>query len=173
MHSTSSATVENYFREIALTPLNHTELLPTLLPLILGAIVIELYFGKHTQEELGWNTAVGNAIIWITTGITLLMTTPLSPGERTATYALIGAGGFVAYMDFFHEWSSQLAFRISSSAIVYTLAYVLVVMVKTSIPVTETSLKAAGAFVIASNIGFKILQMMETPANDRMEFRTP
>lgn len=170
MHLTSSATVENYFREIALTPFNHPELLPTLLPIIGGAIIIELYFGKHTEEELGWNTAVGNAVIWITTGVSLLMTTSLTPGERMATYALIGAGGLVAYMDFFHEWSSQLAFRLSSSAIVYTLAYVLVVMVKTSMPVNEVSLKAAGAFILAANIGFKVLQTLERPSNDGSDF---
>lgn len=164
MHLTSNAGLEEFLREFALAPVNHPELLPSLLPLILGALVIELYFGKHTREELGWNTSVGNAVIWVTTALSLMITTNLSPGERIATYTLLGAGGFVAYMDFFHEWSSQLAFRISSSAIVYTLAYVLVVMVRTPIPVNDISLKAAAAFVIAANIGFKVLQALEIPA---------
>lgn len=166
MHLTSNGALRTYVEEFFMAPLNHPELLPNLLPIIAGAIIIELYFGKHTTEELGWNTSVGNAVIWVTTGISLLMTTMLSPAERLATYGLIGAGGLVAYLDFFHKWSSELAFRISSSAIVYTLAYVLVVMTKTSVPVNTTSLKAAAVFVVLTNIGFRILQMMEKPADD-------
>lgn len=166
MHLTSSATVENYFRELVFAPVNHPELIPNLLPIIFGAIVIELYFGKHTQEELGWNTSVGNAVIWITTAVSLLMTTSLSQAEEIATYGLLGGGIFVGYMNFFHKWSSGLAFRISSSAVVYTLAYVLVVMANTSVPINETSLKAAGVFILAANAGFKVLQMMERPSND-------
>lgn len=167
MHLTSSGdSVEQILREIVFAPLNHPELLPGLLPLIGGAIVIELYFGKHSEEELGWNTSVGNAVIWVTTGLNLLMTTALDPQERMATYSLIGVGGLVAYMDFFHKWSSGIAFRISSSAIVYTLAYVLVIMVKTSIPVTAESLKAAAIFVVGANIGFRSLQGFETSEKD-------
>jgi hypothetical protein len=130
--------------------------------LIIGVFVIELYFGKHENEELGWNTAVGNSISWMSTGIILLITTETSPQERYATYGIIGAGALLGYLDFYHKLSDTVAFIVSSSGIVYTLAYISVIMIKTSMPVNMTTLKAAAIFTVAVNIGFKIIQSIET-----------
>ena len=160
---TGDYTVNNALETFALAPIRQTELLPTVLPLIIGVVVIELYFGKHTNEELGWNTAVGNSISWMSTGLMLLITTETTQQERLATYGIIGAGALLAYLDFYHKLSDTVAFIVSSSGIVYTLAYISVIMIKTSMPVNTTTLKAAGIFVISVNIGFKIIQSLETP----------
>ena len=159
-------TTEEIIKSFILTPVKQPEILPTILPLVLGAIVIELYFGKHEREDLGWNTAVGNAIIWVTTGVTLIITTQsLSQGEEYVAYTLIGFGSFVGYMDFYHKWSETIAFLVSSSGIVYTLAYIAVILIKTDTPVNETTMKASAIFFIATMIAFKILQSMETSQN--------
>lgn len=160
------ATVEQVLIDLLKAPFEHPDILPTLLPIILGAVVIELYFGKHKNEELGWNTSVGNAVIWITTGVSLVMTESLTPGEKLATYSLIGLGLFVGYMNFFHKWSKKIAFFVSSAGIIYTLAYVLVVLVKTDLVVTDNMLKASLIFVIGMNIMFKIIQSFETPSRE-------
>ncbi|MFB6145160.1 MAG: hypothetical protein ABEJ99_01495 [Candidatus Nanohaloarchaea archaeon] len=152
-------TATELLKQFVLAPVNHPEIIPTALPLLLGAFVIELYFGKHTSEELGWNTSVGNAVIWVATGVTLLMTNNLSVLERNAVYGLIGFGSFIGYMDFFHRWSPTIAFEISSAGIIYTLAYLLVVIIETDIPLGMKTLKAAVIFFLAANLGFKILQM--------------
>jgi hypothetical protein len=155
----------------ARVPLDNQQMLPTLLPLIAGAVVMELYFGKHKQESLGWNTSVGNAAIWMTTGISLLLTeTGLSQPELQATYALIAVGAFVTFMDFFHLWPSSVAFIVSSSAMVYTLAYTLVVVVKSSMVVNQTTLKAAALFFIGINLAFKIIQFLESDDDSSMNF---
>jgi len=152
-------------------PLENPDLLPSVLPIVAGAIVIELYFGKHKQESLGWNTSVGNAAIWMTTGVTILMTeTGLSQPELQATYALIGVGAFVTFMDFFHIWPSTVAFIVSSSAMVYTLAYTLVVVIKSSMVIDQTTLKAAALFFIAVNIAFKVIQFFESDDDSSMNF---
>ena len=155
-------TIRQALETFALAPVRQTELLPTVLPLIIGVLVIELYFGKHENEELGWNTAVGNSISWMSTGIILLITTETSPQERYATYGIIGAGALLGYLDFYHKLSDTVAFIVSSSGIVYTLAYISVIMIKTSMPVNMTTLKAAAIFTAAVNIGFKIIQSLET-----------
>lgn len=148
-------------------PIEHPEILPSILPIIGGLIVIELYFGKHKQESLGWNTSVGNAVIWVTTGLNLYMTEQMTQPELYATYVLIGLGVFVGYKDFFHQWSSSVAFFISSAGIVYTLTYILVVIVKTDLVPDEPTLKAAAVFFVVANVGFKILQGMETDQDRR------
>ncbi len=170
MSSLYGLTVEEVLKELIMAPLNHPEFLPTLMPLILGAVVIELYFGKHKTEELGWNTAVGNAIIWTTTGITLLLTEEPTGTGLYASYFLVLIGLFVGYMNFFHNWSKDIAFSVSSAGVIYSIAYVTVVVVKTGLTVDETVLKASLVFVVGFNILFKIIQMFETPARDEIGF---
>ncbi|WP_414838212.1 hypothetical protein ACK3SF_02320 [Candidatus Nanosalina sp. VS9-1] len=147
------------------TPVQNTEILPNVLPLILGLIVMELYFGKHKKESLGWNTAEGNAIIWLSTGLSLYFTPALGQMETYAVYALIGIGFFVAYMDFFHKWPSTVAFVISSSALVYTLAYTLVIVIKAPLPMNMVTYQAAGIFFVGVNILFKFIQGLETDSD--------
>lgn len=158
-HSQALTEVAEMF---ALAPVRHPEIVPTVLPIVAGAIVIELYFGKHKNEELGWNTSVGNAVIWITTGVTLYMTETLTTPEMYATGALIGLGLLVGYMDFFHKWSSTTAFMISSSGVVYTLAYILVIIVKTDLPMDQSTMEGAAVFFIGANVAFKLLQTLES-----------
>jgi len=158
--------VEEVLYRLVLAPVEHPELLPSLLPLIFGAVIIELYFGKHTTEELGWNSSVGNAAIWATTGINLIITSSLGAKERFASYFLVGVGGLIGYMNFYHKWSDSIAFIISSSGLVYSMAYVTVVVVKTSLPVNDTVLKASVIFIIGTNVVFKLIQGFEKPAQD-------
>jgi hypothetical protein len=142
-------------------PLNNPEMISTALPLILGAVIMELYFGKHKKESLGWNTSVGNAVIWMATGFSLYMSETLTQPELYATYVLIALGGFVTFMDFFHIWPSTVAFFISSSGLVYTLAYTLVLVIKTKAPMTRETLYAAAIFFIGINAVFKAVQFTE------------
>jgi hypothetical protein len=156
-------TVRGTIETLVLTPFRQPEILPTVLPLIFGALIIELYFGKYETEELGWNSSVANAVIWTTTGITLLLTTSMTQQERFAAYILIGIGALVGYMNFYHKWPDTVAFIVSSSGLVYTLAYISVIVIKTSTPINRVTLEAAAIFFIAVNVLFKLIQGFETP----------
>ncbi len=158
--------IQEVVMEFILAPMRYPEILPTVLPIIVGAVVIELYFGKHTNEELGWNTSVGNAIIWVTTGLVMYLTTDLGTQEKYATAGLVALGLGVSYLNFFHKWSSTLAFLASSSGIVYTLTYIFVVFVKTDMQLNNTVLKGAGIFLAGVIIAFHIIQSFETPVDD-------
>jgi hypothetical protein len=157
--------IPDALENFVLTPLQSPEILPSILPLAVGAIVIELYFGKHSDEELGWNTSVGNAVIWGTTGLNLLLTTQMNSTETLAAGSLVGVSLLIGYMDFFHKWPDTVAFVVSSSGVVYSLAYITVIMVKTAMPINGTTLKAAGIFFIAVNILFKVMQGFETSSS--------
>lgn len=160
------STIQEVIMEFILAPMRYPEILPTVLPIIVGAIVIELYFGKHTNEELGWNTSVGNAIVWVTTGLVMYLTTDLGTQEKYATIGLIGLGLGMSYLDFFHKWSSTVAFVASSSGVVYTLTYIFVIFVKTDMQLNSMVLKGAGIFLIGVIAAFKIIKSFETSAND-------
>lgn len=162
----SQGTLQEIVMEFVLAPVRYPEILPTVIPIIVGAVVIELYFGKHTNEDLGWNTSVGNAIIWVTTGLVMYLTTDLGTQEKYATFGLIALGLGISYLNFFHKWSSTVAFVASSSGIVYTLTYIFVVFVKTDMQFNNTWLKGAGVFLLGVIMSFKVLKWFETPAND-------
>lgn len=159
-------TIRSVIEDLALAPVKHPEILPSVLPLILGAVVIELYFGRHSNESLGWNTSVGNAIIWIATGATLFVTHDLTTMEQNVVFGLIGAGVFLALMDFYHLWPSRIAFMVSSAGVIYTLAYITVVWVKTDMVFDETVVKGAAIFFVGINIIFKVVQLFEPSSND-------
>lgn len=164
-----SATLETRLREIALAPFHNPEIVPSLLPLALGAVVLELYFGKHTNESLGWNTSVGNAVIWVTTGLNLIIGGQLAEAEKLIAYGLVGLGGLIGYMDFFHKWGKNIAFRASSAGIIYTLAYVTVIVAGTDIPVDELTAKAGGVFIAGALVAFHVIRGFETPAKDEIK----
>lgn len=161
------ATITSRMMEIALAPSQYPDIISSVLPLILGAFIIELYFGKHKTEVLGWNTSVGNAIIWISTGLNLLLNgAPESHIEKIVTYFILFMGATVTYMDFFHKWSNSLAFKVSSPDVIYPLAYVAVVITKTPIPADDLTIKASVAFIVGTIISFRIIRLLETPAPD-------
>ena len=163
---TGQSTIQEVIMEFVLAPMRYPDILPTVLPIIVGAVVIELYFGKHTNEELGWNTSVGNAIVWVTTGLVMYLTTDLGTQEKYATIGLIALGLGTSYLNFYHKWSATIAFLASSSGIVYTLTYIFVVFVKTDMQLSNTVLQGAGVFLLGVIAGFKVIKSFETPANE-------
>jgi len=164
--ATNQSSLQELIMEFVLAPMRYPEILPTVLPIIVGAVVIELYFGKHTNEDLGWNTSVGNAIVWVTTGLVMYLTTDLGTQEKYATFGLIGLGLGISYLNFFHKWSSTVAFLASSSGVVYTLTYIFVVFVKTDMALNTTVMKAAGIFLLGVIGVFQIIKWFETPVDD-------
>lgn len=162
---TSQSTIQEVIMEFVLAPMRYPDILPTVLPIIVGAVVIELYFGKHTNEELGWNTSVGNAIVWVTTGLVMYLTTNLDTQETYATIGLIVLGLGISYLNFYHKWSSTVAFLASSSGIVYTLTYIFVVFVKTDMQLNKTVLQGAGLFLIGVIAVFKVIKSFETSSD--------
>lgn len=146
-------------------PIDNPEILPNVLPLVMGLVVMELYFGKHKKESLGWNTAVGNAVLWISTGISLYMTASLGEIQQYLVYGLIGIGFFVLYMDFFHKWPSTVAFVVSSAATIYTIAYILVIIVKTGMPMDMITYQASTVVFVGVVVFFSFIQGLEKDAD--------
>ena len=69
------------FAKIIVTPWLNKELLWMVIPLILIIFFVQAYFGRNRTEELGWNTAFGNAIslFWISVILTrfVIESTPI------------------------------------------------------------------------------------------------
>ena len=104
-------------------------------PLILTMFIMELYFGRYKDEELGWGSTVSNALILVFIGSNLLHYLYLS-GVLDFTLLrsqlplyLIGAGLTLAILDFFHIWPAFIAFDISSVLPIHIVAFITIIFI--------------------------------------------
>jgi len=158
-------TIIERFMEILLFPYSHQDLLPSLIPVIVGLFVLEFYFGRYKREELGWNTAVGNATMLVTTALTLIyqLELYLAPTSNEALVALfiLGFGGLMLTLNFYHVWPKIVAFNISSAFTVYALVYVTMALTYGDVPINTNTLAAAGLFFFALAMFFRTIQSMQ------------
>ncbi len=66
--------VINRLWDLLAAPFRHGEMLWIVLPLVFSLIVMEFYFERHWDEELGWAAAVANSLILIFVAIDLIKT---------------------------------------------------------------------------------------------------
>lgn len=153
------------FLAILLFPQQHPDLIPSLLPVVVGMFVLEFYFGRYKQEELGWNTAVGNATMLVTTALTLIYQLKLhlrpTTGEALVAFSIFLVGGIVLTLNFYHLWPKMIAFNISSAFTVYALVYLTMALTYSSIPIDTDTLAAATLFFFALAMFFKTIKSMQ------------
>lgn len=152
--------------QISSFPFNNPELIPSLIPVFVGFIVLELYFGRYEYEELGWNTAVGNATMLVTTGLTLIYDLQLyldfSSQKSIVAYSILTIGLLMLILNFYHLWPKKIAFNISSATVIYLLGYLGISLTYGQIPLDQNTLISAGAFSLSIIILFTIIQKLET-----------
>jgi|GEM_PF-469810 len=146
-------TLINRVADLVAAPFLYPQMVYILTPMLITLVLMEFYFGRYKDEELGWNTAVGHALVLIFVGIDLLKTvypsvTPstmathvwmdlgrFSSGETISTIiaiAVLTYGFFLLIMDFFHWLPKGLAFFVSGTLQVDLLAYLAIVLVYTN-----------------------------------------
>lgn len=57
---------------MVISPFNNTNMLWITFPLLLFMILSEMYFGKYSDELLGWNSIVSNSIVFGFVGLDLM-----------------------------------------------------------------------------------------------------
>lgn len=127
--------------EILSKPTLHKNLLWIIAPLFITLILIQLYFGRYKNEELGWNTAFSNSIslLWVTTtlfrflyeqnnsdfmGVIFLNKNKIVLILILALWAIISV-----ILQFYHVLPKKLDFLIYSSIPVYVTSILLVILI--------------------------------------------
>jgi hypothetical protein len=125
-------------------PINNTNTLWMILPLLTMLLLMEFYFGRYSKEELGWNTAVGNSMVLVFVSIdlirflygdtnSLVAITPDDLKVKTFIAACVAIGGiWLLIVNFFHIFPKGLAFFISSSLPINLMAYLAIILVYSS-----------------------------------------
>jgi len=136
-------------------PFQNGEMIYIITPMLLTLLLMEFYFGRYDREELGWNTAVGNALVLLFVSVDLLKTIypDMAPSTllHAAAYNLLHFSGqtgaavstlitaliftfgvILLITNFFHWLPKKLAFFVSSSLTINLTAYVGIVLVYTN-----------------------------------------
>lgn len=111
--------------KIISTPFSHPELLWQLIPVFLLWIIMELYFGTHKKEKLGWNTALGNGIslFWIViSGMQYMFLNnkkAFAWNKFIFILTIMIYAIFIIVTSFKHTFSSKTTYTISSPTPIY------------------------------------------------------
>jgi hypothetical protein len=124
------------FMELALAPLQNQEMLWAALPLVIATVFITLYFGRNKGEELGWNTAFGNTMVFLFTAIGIIRQMYYQGGGgswdnvfssnlyTSLALALAGTSIFLMAITYFHLMPKKVAFVLFSAPPINVSVYV-------------------------------------------------
>lgn len=139
-----SVTLYNRCTEIILAPFTTPDMLWMLLPLLATLLLMEFYFGRYKDEELGWNTAFGNTLVLSFVAIDLfrhiikISATPLdefmsliSNIKIIVPLTIITLALLLMFIDFFHFLPKKIAYILSSPAYVNLIGLLGIIIVYT------------------------------------------
>ena len=151
-------------------------------PILITLFLVQLYFGRHKEEELGWNTAYGNAIVLIFVTTNLLRslyqnygmdifepTHPVFPKTVIVSIGIIQAI-FLFFIDFSHLLPKKISFFLSNSVSVNISAFIVIVLVYGNIPLDNDTLLTAIIFLIVAYIFFYIFRWLIPPTAQAERF---
>lgn len=181
---------------IITAPFAYPEMVWILIPMAITLILMTFYFGRYRREELGWNTAVGNALVLLFVSINLFQ--KVYPEQNPFRALLIFfrtlfangfagegvlpgivAGALLAYAlilltaDFFHWLPKKLAFFVSSGLPINILAYFGIIFVysRTSeglhIPIDGYAFLAFVILFGALFVVLRLFQLIEPHKDDQ------
>lgn len=156
-----------YPRGVAIieAPIKVPEMLWMLIPMIASLVMMELYFGRYKDEELGWNTAVGNSLVLTFVAIDLFRHN-YEPEKMTIIEAIQSPDGkifisllifsfalLLVLMDFFHFLPKKIAYTISSGPFINIISMLgIIIVYSDNIPLDWTTLLACFIIFLLANL---------------------
>ena len=175
--------------DLIVAPFHQSQMFWIILPLFVTLIVMEIYYGKNNDEELGWGSAIANSVLLIIVAIDLIRhsfnyatpwtvfrdvilwlfgqaTLPIEPQILIliSFIGLLGIGTMI--INYYHLLPRKMAYVISSHPPMNYLAYFAIAIVyssntNTPIPFDLATLTAGVIlFIILCLIVFGIKRML-------------
>lgn len=170
------AEILSRFVTIVAAPLDDPQMLWAAIPLLIATLFMTLYFGKYKQEELGWNTAFGNTMVFLFVSINIIQYLFYSSGSGgwsnifnnefyfSLTAGLAGAAIVLMLITYYHLLPKRAAFFLFSAPPVNVSVYVILAIVYSKVPADMFTL-AAAVLLFAIIFGIlRALQVLESMA---------
>jgi hypothetical protein len=110
-----------------------------------------IYFAKYKDEELGWNTALGNSLVLIFVSLNLFQTIfnyGRSVGTIVLASLLLVFGLVLMFVNFTHYLPKKISYFLSSPLSVNLIAYIFIAIVYGHLPVDIFTLLASLMFFV-------------------------
>jgi hypothetical protein len=157
--------------ELILAPLNNIDMLWIAIPLLITTLFMILYFGRHKKEELGWNTAFGNTMVFIFVAVAIIREMYMQGGESfdgIFTPGLYGAlalglgvaSGLLMFFTYFHLLPKRLAFFMFSAPPINVAVYAVMSLVYANVAVDHITVLASIVLLVAILVIGKLLQLI-------------
>jgi hypothetical protein len=157
------------FMDLALAPVDNVQMLWAAIPLAIATLFITLYFGRHRGEELGWNTAFGNSMVFLFTAIGLIKEMYARGGGWESvlsneyylllTAGLSGASVLLMVVTYFHLMPRRAAFFLFSAPPINAAVYVFMAIVYAGVPPNAVTALAGALLMLAIAALAKIIQL--------------
>ncbi|MFH1770474.1 MAG: hypothetical protein ABH828_02865 [archaeon] len=158
--------------DLFILPFENKEMTWVIVPVVLTILIMQFYFFKNRNEELGWNTAIANSLVLMFIAADLFrflynknLLSLSNPGSNDFSLTVLVSivlveGLLMFFMDFSHVWPKFMAFRFSSHLTINLMAYTAIVLVYGDIPINMFTIIAAIIFFILVNMFFFIPRIL-------------
>lgn len=158
------------FLELVMAPASEPDMLWFAIPLVIATFMITLYFGRYRREELGWNSAFGNTMVFLFVSIDLVrrmyesmephawINIYSNPLYLTITVALAGFSIASMLVVYYHLLPKKLAFMVFANLPVNIAIYTVMTMVYVGVPADWDTL---GAGVLLFTIVWLVLKTVQ------------
>jgi len=157
--------------ELVLAPLNNIDMLWIAIPLFIATLFMILYFGRHKQEELGWNTAFGNTMVFIFVAVAIIREMYIQGGDSfdgIFTPGLYGAlalglciaSGLLMFFTYFHLLPKRLAFFMFSAPPINVSVYAVMSLVYANVAVDHITVLASIVILVGILVIGRLLQLI-------------
>lgn len=158
------------FVELVMAPLSNQEMLWSAIPLAIATLFMTLYFGRNKREELGWNTAFGNTMVFLFVAIGLIREMYRQGGSLASlfdntlyfmlTVGLAGASVLLMSITYFHLLPKRLAFFVFSAPPINVSVYVVMAIVYANVVPDYLTVLAAMFFILVIVVAAKLIQFL-------------
>jgi hypothetical protein len=152
--------------DVVEAPIHTPDMLWMLLPLLATLLLMEFYFGRYKEEELGWNTAFGNALVLAFVSIDLFRHLYEPSGQTIFQFILsasdikiiaplwiMGLALLLIIVDFFHFLPKKIAYIVSSPTYINLIGLLgIIVVYTTSVPLDWTTVFACVVLFVIANL---------------------
>jgi len=163
------------FMQLVSAPLTNMDILWFAIPLAIATLLMTLYFGKY-REELGWESAFENTMIFIFVAIDLVRKMYYSSGEgswsnlfsnslyTTVSVILVLAGFLFMIIAYYRLLPKKWAFFVFSYPPVNVTLYIIMTIVYTNVAADPITLVAGGMLFAVLYSFLRGIQWLEAHA---------
>ena len=171
------------FLEMVFVTIQKKETLEILIPLMITLFLVQLYFGRNKDEQIGWNTAYANCIVLLFViahlgtyvyekyGSGALYMFGSTAYYKTLFVLILGLVALsLMFIDYFHSIDERFSFLMSSSIFINVISFIGVVLVYSDITFDWTTVFASLFIFLIVIVLFKILRSLVPPSESAEKY---